>query len=166
MSEPFLGEITIFGGNFAPVGWMFCAGQILPISQYDALFSLLGTTYGGDGQTTFALPNLQSRVPLHMGNGFTIGQTGGAESVTLNPNQLPIHTHTANANSTGGLDSPGGNVWATASGTIPYAADPPNATMNPANIKQSGGNLPHDNMIPTLTLNYIIAVEGVYPSQS
>src|SRR5262252_438444 len=112
MSSPFIGEIRMFGGNFAPVGWAFCNGALIPISENDALFTLIGTTYGGDGQETFALPNLQSRIPVHVGPGFALGQTGGTESVTLTTGQIPSHTHTPLCFSqNGGQASPGGGVW-------------------------------------------------------
>ena len=168
MSQPYVGEIRMFGGNFAPQGWMFCSGQLLPISEYETLFNLIGTTYGGDGQSTFALPNLQSRVPIHMGTGgggtYQIGETGGTESVTLTVGQIPGHTHTPAANTSGGLDSPGGNVWASASGTIPYGTDPTNTTMNAGSIQAAGGSQPHDNMIPYLAVSFIISLFGVFPA--
>src|SRR5205807_7094941 len=120
MSSPFIGEIRMFGGNFAPVGWAFCNGALMDISQNDALFNLIGTTYGGDGQTTFALPDLQSRVPVHVGPAFALGQTGGEEAVTLTTSQIPAHSHVPLCNSgTGNAQGPGGNVWAQPStGTI------------------------------------------------
>ena len=172
MAQPYIGEIRMFGGNFAPLGWEFCNGQLLPISEYDTLFNLIGTTYGGDGESTFALPNLQSRVPIHMGNGSglsprTLAETGGVEQVTLTVQQIPSHTHQAVANSAGISDSPNGNVWATASGGIkPYGADtdPGNATMNAGALAPAGGNQPHDNMIPYLCVNFIISLYGVYPT--
>jgi microcystin-dependent protein len=165
MTTPYIGEIRVFAGNFAPVGWLLCQGQLLPIAQYDVLFNLIGTTYGGDGQTTFALPNLASRIPYHQGAGYVLGQTGGVEQVTLTQQQIPMHTHTANANNTN-ADQPGptGNVWGggTLSGyTSTQAA---NTTMNPAALMPAGGSQPHENMPPYLCLNFIIATEGIYPS--
>jgi microcystin-dependent protein len=164
----------MFGGNFEPVGWHFCDGALLPISQNDALFTLIGTTYGGDGQQTFALPNLQSRVPVHAGTGSggvsrIIGETGGVESVTLTVQQIPVHTHPAGCvggSNTGNAASPGGNVWAAQSATGVYAAQPPTNPMSPAAAGQSGGSQPHDNMIPHLPINFIISLFGIFPSQT
>lgn len=172
MSQPFIGEIRMFGGSFAPAGWAFCNGQLLPISENDALFILLGTTYGGDGQETFALPNLQSRIPIHMGTGpglssYIIGEQGGVEEVTLTVNQIPIHTHAPLASDAGGTaDSPGNNYWATSSLGKPYVAAPPNVLMNPGTITPSGGSQPHDNMLPFLCVTYIISLFGIFPSQT
>jgi microcystin-dependent protein len=166
MSQPYIGEIRMFGGNFAPAGWAFCDGSILSIAENDTLFTLIGTTYGGDGQTTFALPNLQSRVPVHMGNGFTLAQTGGEEQVTLTVNQIPAHSHVPQANSgTGTQTSPAGNVWASSS-NFPYATNAPSASMNPGAVGLAGGSQPHDNMVPFLAINFIISLFGIYPSQS
>jgi len=166
MSQPFIGEIRMFGGNFAPAGWMFCAGQLLPISENDTLFNLIGTTYGGDGQSTFALPDLQSRVPIHQGNGFTLAQMGGEEQVTLTVNQIPAHTHVPQANSgTGTQTSPAGNVWAN-SANFPYSNNAPTAAVAPQAISLEGGSQPHDNMIPFLAINFIISLFGVFPSQN
>jgi len=172
MAQPYVGEIRMFAGNFAPAGWMFCEGQLLPISENETLFNLIGTTYGGDGQNTFALPDLQSRVPIHMGTGpgltqRSLAETGGAEEVTLTVQQIPSHTHQAMANTAGASDSPGGNAWATANGGIkPYGADPGNATMNAASLALTGGSQPHDNMIPYLCVNFIISLFGVFPTQN
>lgn len=165
MAQPYVGEIRMFGGNFEPSGWMFCGGQLLAIADYSTLFNLIGTTYGGDGQTTFALPDLRSRVPIHFGNGFTLAQTGGVESVTLTVQQIPLHTHQAMASSIGGSDSPNGNVWATAIGTKPYGPDPANTTMNANTLLPAGGQ-PHDNIIPYLAVSYILSLFGIYPSQT
>ncbi len=171
MSQPFLGSITLFGGNFAPRGYMFCQGQIIAISQNSALFALLGTTYGGDGQTTFALPNLAGRAPVHQFQGpglsnYIIGQTLGVEAVTLTSTQMPAHTHVVNANSTvTGGTGPAGAVWAQPGSGQPYAAAP-NTAMNPLALNSAGGNQPHENMMPFLALNFIIAVEGVFPSRN
>ena len=169
MSDQYIGEVRMFGGNYAPVGWVFCNGQLLNISQYEALYALIGTTYGGDGQTTFAVPDLRGRLPIHMGNGYLLGQTGGTEQVTLVSSQLPAHTHVPNASSaTAASASPENAFWATssASNVTPYSTKAPNATMNPALISPVGGNQPHDNMMPFVTVSFIIATEGVYPSQN
>ena len=171
-AQPFIGQIMVFAGNFAPQGWAQCNGQLMPISQYDALFSLIGTTYGGDGQTTFALPDLRSRVPIHQGqgpglSGYVIGQNGGAEAVTLLTTQLPVHTHPAMGNSDAGTNTdPTGGVWASGSTSTYIAGASANTNMNPTSISGSGGGQPHDNMLPFLTLNFCIALEGIYPSQS
>lgn len=167
MSTPYIGEIRVFAGNFAPVGWLLCQGQLLPIDQYDVLFNLIGTTYGGDGQSTFALPNLASRVPYHQGSGYSLGQMGGVETVTLTQQQLPVHTHLAQAAAGGaGQPGPAGNVWGDYGLPSYMKASAPNATMNPQALLPSGGNQPHDNMLPYLCLNFIIATEGIYPSPS
>jgi len=167
MSTPYIGEIRVFAGNFAPVGWLLCQGQILPISQYDVLFNLIGTTYGGDGQNTFALPNLASRIPYHQGSGYTLGQMGGVESVTLITQQIPVHTHQATANTpNANQNSPAGNVWGASTLSAYTKANPSNCNLNPQALLPSGGSQPHDNMPPYLCLNFIIATEGIYPSPS
>lgn len=166
MSQPYVGEIRMFGGNFAPAGWALCNGQLMPIADNDVLFNLIGTTYGGDGQNTFGLPDFRGRVPVHMGSGYTIGQLAGSETVTLTTQQIPVHTHVPQANSASQADTPNGNVWATASGTTPYEVSPGNAQMNNSILQQTGGSQPHDNMIPYLVVNYIISLYGVYPSQN
>jgi microcystin-dependent protein len=167
MSSPFIGEIRMFGGNFAPAGWAFCDGRLIPISENDALFNLIGTTYGGDGQTTFALPNLQSRVPVHVGPGFALAQMGGAEQVTLTTSQIPAHTHVPQGQSGNGSQGPGGGVWAkSATNQNIYQTTAPNAAMNAAAIAFSGGSQPHDNMIPFLCVNFILSLFGVFPSQN
>jgi microcystin-dependent protein len=166
MSSPYVGEIRIFAGNFAPAGWAFCQGQLLPISQNDTLFNLIGTTYGGDGQSTFALPNLQSRVPVHVGPGFALGQTGGQETVTLTTSQIPAHSHVPMARQeTGEASSPSGAYWAAAPINT-YSTAAPNATMSAAAIGSSGGSQPHDNMVPFLVINFILSLFGVFPSQT
>ena len=167
MSSPFIGEIRMFGGNFAPVGWAFCNGAIIPIDQNDALFNLIGTTYGGDGQTTFALPNLQSRVPIHVGPGFALGQSGGAETVTLTTSQIPAHSHVPLCNSSpGNQASPANGLWAApSSGTI-YGNVAPSTSLDAAAIGSTGGSQPHDNMVPFLVINFILSLFGVFPSQS
>ena len=167
MSQPFIGEIRMFAGNFAPVGWAFCNGAIIPIDQNDALFNLIGTTYGGDGQTTFALPNLQSRVPIHVGPGFALGQSGGAETVTLTTSQIPAHSHVAQANSNQGTAStPANTVWAAEATLTQYSNAAPSVGMDPAALGSAGGSQPHDNMIPFLVINFILSLFGIFPSQS
>jgi microcystin-dependent protein len=177
MSDQFVAEIRIFAGNFAPVGWALCNGQVLPLSQNTALFSLLGTNYGGDGRSNFALPNLQGAAPLGMGNGpgltpRVIGETGGEQTVTLLTSQMPAHSHTAQAANTGGLDSPAGHAWGESKlGKTPlagYAASVPasNVPMNAGALEPAGGSQPHNNMPPYLTLTFIIALQGVFPARS
>lgn len=166
MAEPFIGEIRMFAGNFAPVGWALCHGQILAISQYETLFSLIGTTYGGDGQLTFALPDLRGRVPVHHGAGYVQGQIGGSESVTLTVEQLPAHSHTAVGSTTADENTLAGNYWSGSSAVIQYVPGASaNTTMNAGALAARGGSQPHDNMAPYLALNFIIALEGVYPTQ-
>ena len=167
MSNPFIGEIRIFPGNFAPLGWAFCDGSLLPIAENPALFSLLGTTYGGDGQTTFAVPDLRGRVPIHQAAGFVIGQNGGVEQVTLSLPQLPSHTHVLQGQSAAATQTdPTGNVWATGSQVKQFNsnAPDPNASMSPSVLGLAGGSQPHDNMLPFLTINFIISLFGIYPS--
>jgi microcystin-dependent protein len=164
--EPFTGEIRMFGGNFAPVGWAFCAGQLLPIADNDALYSLIGTTYGGDGQSTFALPDLRGRAPVHQGSGYVAGQVGGVEAVTLTQQQLPPHTHTplaSVASATG--TSPAGATWA-AVPTGAYSTAAPDADLAPGAIAPSGGSQPHENRPPSLGVSFIICLSGIYPSQN
>ncbi len=165
MSSPFIGEIRMFGGNFAPVGWAFCDGSLIPIAENDALFNLIGTTYGGDGVNTFGLPDLRSRIPYHVGPGFTLAQTGGAETVTLTNNQIPSHAHVPQAKSTqGGQSSPANNVWAL-SGSNQFTSTAPSLAMDPAALGLSGGSQPHDNMTPFLAVNFILSLFGIFPSQ-
>jgi len=170
--EPFIGEIRWVGFNFAPTGWATCDGQILAISQNTALFSLLGTTYGGDGKTTFALPDLRGRVPLHSGQGpglsqRTIGEKGGAETVTLTTSQLPAHTHQAvGTSNVATAVSPAAGVWATKTRTPLYGAAGSNANMAAGAIGPTGGNQPHENMPPFLGLTCIIALQGIFPSRN
>lgn len=172
MAEPFLSEIRIFSFNFAPKGWALCNGQLLPINQNQALFALLGTTYGGNGQTNFALPNLRGRGPIHEGSGHTLGEAAGSTAVTLNIQQLPTHTHTlnknmavVNANTNATLGTPNGNNWAN-NGKAQWATSQPNATMNPQAVGNAGGNQAHTNMQPFLVLNFCIALQGIFPSQN
>lgn len=168
MAQPYVGEIRMFGGNFAPAGWMFCSGQILPISGNEVLFTLIGTTYGGDGQSTFALPNLQSRFPMHQGNGFILAQTGGVESVTLTVNQIPSHSHTPDSNNAGVSDSPTNNVWGKSTAGKPYVnvAGGVPVAFNAATVQNAGGSQPHDNMHPFLCIAFIISLFGIFPSQN
>ncbi|HKS63538.1 MAG TPA: tail fiber protein [Xanthobacteraceae bacterium] len=177
MSQPYVGEIRMFGGSFAPAGWAFCAGQLLPISENETLFNLIGTTYGGDGQSTFGLPDLQGRVPVHAGTGgggtYTLGETGGTESVTLTTQQLPSHNHLVSSTTGGGVGTPGPT-------TIMADQTPPSALVSAYlpfnNVTQvalrntivglTGGNQPHDNMQPFLVVSYIISLFGIFPSQN
>ncbi|MBA6155605.1 phage tail protein [Tenacibaculum sp. S7007] len=174
--EPFLAQIIMFGGNFAPRGWAFCDGQLLPIASYSALFSIMGTTYGGDGRTTFALPDLRGRAPIHEGHGpglpsnYKAGQKGGVESVTLNTTQIPSHSHTASTHAT----APVGRGEGTTSPVEAYPAEGGsyasvnNVLManNTVTIGNTGGNLSHENRQPFLVTNYIIALQGIFPSRS
>jgi microcystin-dependent protein len=171
MAQPFVGEIRMFAGNFAPQGWALCQGQQLAISENETLFNLIGTTYGGDGQQTFNLPDLQGRAPIHMGAGFVIGQNGGVENVTLTGNQLPSHNHLAAASGGGDVVSPDGAVWSTDPGgnTAAYTAPMNNAPTMSGNAIGSNnvnGVQPHDNMQPFLVVNYIISLFGIFPSQN
>ena len=168
MSSPFVGEIRMFGGNFAPAGWAFCNGALLAIDQNDVLFNLIGTTYGGDGQTTFALPNLQSRIPIHVGPGFALAQTGGAEAVTLTTNQIPSHSHVPLANTAAGTqNSPANGLWASTNPSInQYSAVAPSENFAPTAIGSTGGSQPHDNMVPFLAINFILSLFGIFPSQT
>lgn len=168
MAQPYVGEIRMFGGNFAPAGWMFCAGQLLPISEYETLFQLIGTTYGGDGQSTFALPDLQGRIPLHFGNGFVLAETGGVETVTLTVSQIPAHSHP--------LLASGNNAsQATAAGAVlaqnttyePYISPssfPANTPLFAGSVSATGGNQPHNNFQPYLCVSFIISLFGIFPS--
>jgi len=164
MSEPFLAEIKIISWNFPPKGWTFCNGQLLPINQNQALFSILGTTYGGDGRTTFGLPNLQGRTPFHVGNGIVLGELGGETSHTLNISELPAHNHVPVGNSGAPTQpSASGNLWC--QNPTQYNTTS-NNSMSPAGILATGGNQPHENMSPYLVLNFIIALQGIFPSQN
>jgi microcystin-dependent protein len=165
MSEPFLSEIKLVSFNFPPKGWALCNGQFLPINQNQALFALLGTTYGGNGQTTFALPNLRGRAPIHMGNGHTLGEAAGSTSVTVNIQQLPTHLHPMNVtNAASNASDPTNAIFAEVSTTY----GPPNAltTLNPQTVGNVGGSQPHNNMMPYLTLNFVIALQGIFPSRN
>jgi microcystin-dependent protein len=167
MAQPYVGEIRMFAGNFAPAGWMFCSGQLLPISENDVLFNLIGTTYGGDGQSTFALPDLRGRVPIHQGNGFTLAQSAGAETVTLTVQQMPAHPHAFLGAAVGGNVIPApGNLPANSQNITPYINQAPDGTMNAGAISPAGGSQPHDNRQPYLGINFILSLFGLYPTQS
>jgi microcystin-dependent protein len=171
VSQPYVGEIRMFGGNFAPAGWMFCEGQLLAISDFDTLFNLIGTTYGGDGQSTFALPDLRSRVPIHQGNNgtsnYTLAQNGGVENVTLTTNQIPGHTHTAQAQSgPAGQQSLANGFWSAPAGHNLYVGAPGTSAMNGGTIALDGGSQPHDNIMPFLCVSFIISLFGIFPSQT
>jgi microcystin-dependent protein len=166
MSQPFVGEIRMFGGNFAPAGWAFCEGQLLSITENEVLFQLIGTTYGGDGQTTFALPDLRGRIPIHQGGGFTLAQTGGAETVTLTVQQVPTHSHAllASANNATTASAPG-NVLAQTPSYTPYiGGTQPNTALHPTAMSAAGGGQPHENFQPYLCVNFIISLFGIFPS--
>ncbi|MCX7557401.1 tail fiber protein [Xanthomonadaceae bacterium JHOS43] len=165
MAQPYVGEIRMFAGNFEPAGWMFCEGQLLPISEYVTLFQLIGTTYGGDGQSTFALPDLRGRLPLHTGNGFILAETGGAEEITLTVNQIPSHGHPLlGAAVTGDQISPSNAMLANSLNVTPYINDAPNGNMNPSAVSSIGGSQPHTNFQPYLCVNFIISLFGIFPS--
>ena len=172
MSQPYVGEIRMFGGNFAPAGWALCQGQIIAIAENETLFNLIGTTYGGDGQNTFALPDLRGRVPVHVGPGFVLGQLAGTETVTLTTQQIPAHNHTPLAAPGNQQQAPASNtVLATAlsnqQGIMVYAPGASaNTTFNNQAIVNTGGSQPHDNMLPFLAVNFIISLYGVFPSQT
>jgi microcystin-dependent protein len=181
MSEPFLGEIKIISWDFPPKGWSFCNGQLLPINQNQALFSILGTTYGGDGRQTFALPNLQGRMPVHVGNGIALGELGGETTHTLNITETPAHNHVIAADGTASGTSsntpnPSGKVLGQSAGTggTPpvafganiYNSSAPNSALSPGCVAPNGGSQPHENMSPYLVLNFIIALQGIFPSRN
>ena len=167
MAQPYVGEIRMFAGNFAPAGWMFCEGQLLPISENATLFQLIGTTYGGDGQSTFALPDLRGRVPIHQGNGFTLAENGGVEVVTLTVSQIPAHSHaylatTSNANDTNAQN----NVAAQPTSGFAYLNAAPPAAMSNTSVSPVGGSQPHNNFQPYLCVDFIISLFGIFPSQT
>ena len=170
MAQPYVGEIRMFAGNFAPAAWMFCEGQLLPISMNETLFNLIGTTYVGDGQSTFALPDLRGRLPLHQGNGFILAETGGAEEVTLTINQIPAHTHALLASTAvGSAASPEGSVLAASGSSNVYRPGPaavPAATLSNQTAAPVGGSQPHTNLQPYLCISFIISLFGLYPSQT
>ena len=171
MGTPYVGEIRIFGGNFAPAGWLFCDGQVLPISENDTLFNLIGTTYGGDGQETFQLPDLRGRVPLHQGTNprtggsYVIGMNGGTENVTLTTQTIPAHGHAFNVTTAVGSQvNPGGTIMANSQGPQPYIQESPDGSLNPQSLTPSGQSQPHENRQPLLGVNFIISLFGVFPS--
>lgn len=172
MATPFIGEIRLFAGNFAPVGWALCDGSLLPIAENEALFNLIGTIYGGNGQTTFGLPDMRGRVPVHQGAGTglsprTIGEMGGAEQVTLTPSQMPSHNHVLNATTAAASTANGvaGSLTGTAASTNFYGNTPGGGALAPQALTATGGNQPHNNMAPFLGLNFIISLFGIFPSQ-
>lgn len=163
MAEPFLSEIRLFSFNFAPKGWALCNGQFLPINQNQGLFSLLGTTYGGNGQTTFALPDLRGRIPLHFGGGFNLGQNGGQETHTITISEMPAHTHFINAaTADGSTDIPTGNFLGSYNNGYRASGSP--TTLAPSSVTNTGGSQPHENRQPYLTLSFCIALQGIFPS--
>jgi len=165
MAQPYVGEIRMFAGNFAPAGWMLCEGQLLPISENETLFQLIGTTYGGDGQSTFALPDLRGRLPVHQGNGFILAETGGAEQVTLTAQQTPVHSHPLTASAgPGNLNSPANNVLGESAAVKIYVAEQPTASLSPSALAATGGSQPHNNFQPYLCVNFIISLFGIFPS--
>jgi microcystin-dependent protein len=166
MSSPYVGEIRMFAGNFAPVGWAFCDGATIPVSENDVLFQLIGTTFGGDGENTFALPDLRGRVPVHWGASITLGETGGAEEVTLTTSSIPAHTHTFLATNNGGNQpAPPGFLPAANNVVKLYTSLPPNTALTSRSITSAGGNQPHTNIQPYLAINFILSLYGIYPSQ-
>lgn len=164
MSSPFFGEIRMFGGTFAPVGWAFCDGSVLPIAGNEDLFQLIGSTFGGDGQSNFALPDLRGRIPIHQGNGHLIGQLAGSEVVTLTAAQMPAHQHALASSSTATRDSPAGNVVGETGATLLYAGGA-GASMAAGAVQTVGGSQPHNNMMPYLCVSFIISLGGIFPAQ-
>jgi microcystin-dependent protein len=164
MAQPFVGEIRMFAGNFNPAGWEFCQGQLLPISEYETLFVLIGTTYGGDGESTFALPDLRGRIPIHNGNGFILAETGGAEQITLTVNQIASHTHPLIATtSVANQSSPSNNITAQSTAADLYIEDTATAALAPAAITPTGGSQPHTNFQPYVCVDFIISLFGIFP---
>lgn len=168
MAQPYVGEIRIFAGNFAPSGWMLCEGQIQSIAEYETLFNLIGTTYGGDGQDTFALPDLRGRLPIHQGSGFVFAETGGVENITLTVSQIPAHSHALLATSNVGSDpSPLNNYLSgTPTGQKVYTTSSPTLLLNQNMMTSIGGSQPHTNIQPYLCLNFIISMFGIFPTPS
>jgi microcystin-dependent protein len=165
MSQPFVGEIRMFAGNFAPAGWAFCDGALRDISEDETLFQLIGTTYGGDGESNFAVPDLRGRVPVHTGNGYVIGESGGVELVTLTTNQIPAHGHQQVASTDVATLSSPANTLTGQAASKPYRAPSATVTMNAGLLASTGGSQPHDNMQPYVAINYIISLFGIFPSQ-
>jgi len=167
VAQPYVGEIRMFAGNFAPAGWMFCEGQLLPISENETLFQLIGTTYGGDGESTFALPDLRGRIPLHFGNGLNLAETGGAEEITLTVNQIPSHTHPlVGSSDVANSPNPGGNVVARSGQVNAFINAGPSVAMAAQFLGTTGGSQPHTNFQPYLCVNFIISLFGIFPSQT
>ena len=169
MSSPYVGEVRMFAGNFAPAGWMLCQGQLLPISEYETLFNLIGTTYGGDGQTTFGLPDLRGRIPIHQGSGYALAQAGGSETITLTVNQMPAHSHQAmGSTNTATGTAPANNVLCNLTGATnsAYGTDNPQTSLSPQSTGSMGANQPHENCQPYLCINFIISLFGIFPSQN
>jgi microcystin-dependent protein len=165
MAQPYVGEIRMFAGNFAPAGWMFCEGQLIPISENETLFQLIGTTYGGDGESTFALPDLRGRIPVHQGSGLVLAEQGGAEEITLTVNQIPAHAHPLLVNSGGGTSSATQNNTLAASPSLDlYRQAQPTVAQSPAAVGPTGGSQPHTNFQPYLCINFIISLFGIFPS--
>ena len=165
MGEPYVGEIRMFAGNFPPNGWMFCSGQLLPISENETLFQLIGTTYGGDGESTFALPDLRGRIPIHQDSSFILAETGGAEEITLTVNQIAVHSHPLLASGdTGNQVNTTSNVTSNSQGAIPYREDFTTVNMSAQSIASTGGSQPHTNFQPYLCINFIISLFGIFPS--
>jgi microcystin-dependent protein len=165
MAQPYVGELRLFAGNFAPSGWLVCWGQLVPISEYETLFNLIGTTYGGDGQETFALPDLRGRVPVHQGNGYVLGETGGVEEVTLTVLQIPGHSHALVADPQPGTRNQGaGRVLAATEADSYVTPGNPPVALAATSVGSSGGSQPHTNMMPFLGLNYIISLYGIFPT--
>lgn len=171
MAQPYVGEIRMFAGNFAPAGWMFCEGQLLPISENETLFQLIGTTYGGDGQETFALPDLRGRLPIHQGVNsstginYVLAETGGAEDITLTVSQIPAHSHSFLGSSGNGSQAgPAGALFASSTVVTPYAVETAGAAMAPSSISPVGGSQPHTNFQPYLCVDFIISLFGIFPS--
>jgi len=164
MAYYYVGEIKMFAGNFAPSGWNFCDGSLQSIANNTTLYALIGTTYGGDGVNTFALPDLRGRIPLGVSSAYPLATSGGTETVVLTPAQLPGHSHQAFASSTGGSDSPSGNYWGASPSGKPYSPSPGSLTLNAAALGNAGGNQAHNNLIPYVTVSYIIALYGIYPT--
>lgn len=165
MAQPYIGEIRMFAGNFPPAGWSFCEGQLLPISENETLFQLIGTTYGGDGQETFALPDLRGRVPLHQGNGFNLAQPGGVETVTLTGQQMPVHSHPmVTSTNTAASPTPTNAVIGKSTQVDAFINSQPGDQLSSSAISFAGGNLPHENMQPYLCVDFIISLFGIFPS--